>query len=138
MISSDVAKQRKKPGPKPKQDAEVAVAVDVAENAPVEVAAPVAVEAPEDRDEPSHPESGMPLIDGKDPQWAVNCVVGARHIQFTAADSVSHTDLVGQLNAGTIRLPGDTVDTLIASRSMTPPTLHPVRVTFTVRENLNR
>lgn len=140
---------RKKPGPKPKpkpvDDAAMdaleaeraAIAEQAAEPAPVEP-----VDARDDHDEPAtDPEPAavhMPLIDGADPAWAISASVGSRHIQLVARDEVKHADVVSMLAANTVTIPGHNRPTLIASRSITPPALRPVRITFTVRERIEQ
>lgn len=144
----------KKRGPKPKPKVEEAAPVEVdvvvatadadeviaAVDAALEaVAAPEPVE-PEPVEpvavEPQPEARSFPLIDGVDPKWAQHASIGARHIQFVAHPDVKHADLLGVLGANSVTIPGHAAPTLIASRTITPPKLHPVRVTFTVRERI--
>lgn len=132
----------KKRGPKPKPkvvEPEVIVASVDVESVIAQVDAAVEAKAVEPAPvevEPEPEARSFPLIDGVDPKWAASVSVGARHIQFVAKDDVKHADLIGTLGAGTVTLPGH-APILVASRTITPPKLHPVRVTFTVRENIN-
>lgn len=95
------------------------------------------VEAAANYDEPAQPEPALPLIDNADPAWARTAAVGARHVQYTAHDHITPTDVVHTLEAQTVTIPGHTEPLHIAARTITPPKLRPVRVTFTVRERIN-
>lgn len=135
-----MTKPARKNAAKPKPEA-AKVAEPEAVEAPIEEAPAVVEAAPAedvtaDHDELAQPEAALPLIDGMDPEWAVSASVGSRYVQFTAHDGVAHAELTHMLGAKTVHIPGHAEAMHIASRTMTPPKLHPVRVTFTVRERI--
>ncbi len=127
----------KKRGPKPKPKVVEAEAVAAPSSVEVYAEAIVSPVVEPVNMDPVPEARSFPLIDGVDPVWAQHVSVGSRHIQFVARDDVKHADLIGMLSAGTVTLHGHATPILIASRTITPPKLHPVRVTFTVRENIN-